>query len=108
MNLEFGELNQLEKKLKTIQENTGKLAEMKQEVHTDDLFPDSYVQMYTSFSSFNELLKAAGYTGQSQEEFEQFVETELDPYLAKHSQLTTWKEFQDKAVAAYVGRHLGL
>lgn len=108
MNIEFGELDQLEKKLKNIQEKAEKLSDMKQEVHTDELFPDSFVQMYTSASTFEELLKGAGYQGNSQEEFEQFINNDLNAYLAEHSKLTTWKEFQDKAVAAYVARQLGL
>ncbi|WP_422658250.1 hypothetical protein ACK8P5_21355 [Paenibacillus sp. EC2-1] len=108
MNIEFGELDQLENKLKHIQEKAEKLSDMKQEVHTDELFPDSFVQMYTSASSFEELLKGAGYQGNSQEEFEQFTNNDLNAYLAEHSKITTWKDFQDKAVAAYVARQLGL
>lgn len=108
MNIEFGELDQLEKKLKNIQEKAEKLSDMKQEVHTDELFPDSFVQMYTSASTFEELLKEAGYRGNSQEEFEQFMNNDLNAYLAEHSKIKTWKEFQDKAVAAYVARQLGL
>lgn len=108
MNIEFGELDQLEQKLKTIQENTEKLSDMKQEVHSDELFPESFVQLYTSSSSFDELLKAAGYKGLTQEEFEDFVNHDLDKYLAVHSKLTSWKELQDKAVAAYVAKKLGL
>ncbi|MFC7678247.1 hypothetical protein [Paenibacillus sp. GCM10028914] len=107
MNIEFGELDQLEKKLKNIQENAEKLSDLQQEVHTDDLFPDSFVQMYTSSSSFNDLLRAAGYKGHSQEEFEDFVNTHLDNYLETHSKITTWKEFQDKAVTSYVAKRLG-
>ncbi|WP_106766875.1 hypothetical protein [Paenibacillus faecalis] len=108
MNIEFGELDHLDKKLKDIQENTKKLSNFEREVHTDDLFPESFVQMYSDFSSLQELLKAAGYEGQSQEEFESFVQKDFDAFLADHSKLSSWQEFQDKAVAAYVARLLGI
>ncbi|UNK17709.1 hypothetical protein MNQ98_25180 [Paenibacillus sp. N3/727] len=107
MNIEFGELDQLEKKLKDIQENAEKLSNMEREVHTDDLFTESFVQMYSNFSSFDELLKAAGYEGQSQEEFEAFVQNDFNTFLEENSKLSGWKEFQDKAVAAYVAKQLG-
>lgn len=107
MDIEFGELDQLEQKLKGVQEKASKLSEMEQEVHTDELFPESFVQMFTSASSFKELLKAAGYQGDSQEEFEDFVNNHMDTYLAENSKLSNWKEFQEKAVAAYIAKRLG-
>lgn len=50
-----------EKRLSDIRDNASKLSDMKQEVPVDELFPESFIQKHTQFSSINHLLQAAGY-----------------------------------------------
>ena len=110
MGTQMGGLDGLSQdKLEEIRQNTSKLSEMKQEVPVEELFADSFMARHTRFSNIEELLKAAGFDGTTDEDFDRFIQGNgIDSFIAEHTSFSSWSQFQEKAVAAYISALLGL
>ncbi|KOR76864.1 hypothetical protein [Paenibacillus solani] len=97
-----------EKRLSDIRDNASKLSDMKQEVPVDELFPESFIQKHTRFSSINHLLLAAGYEGSTDEEFDEFIQgNTINPFIVEHTPFRSWQDFQELAVSAYITKWIG-
>lgn len=70
-------LDKLSKQLKKMEKGAEELNKTKQ-VPFDELFPVSFMQKYTSFSSIDKLLESGGFNATSQEEFESIPDDEFD------------------------------
>lgn len=98
-----------EEKLSEIRENAARLSDMKQEVPVEELFSESFIQRHTNFSSIGHLLKAAGYEGSTDEEFDEFIQGHtINPFIVEHTPFRSWQDFQELAVSAYITKWLGL
>ncbi|GAB6928561.1 hypothetical protein JCM10914A_25440 [Paenibacillus sp. JCM 10914] len=98
-----------EERLSEIRENVSRLSEMKQEVPVEELFSEPFVQRHTPFLTIDELLETAGYQGDTDEDFDQFIQNDkIDPFIAGHTSFENWQAFQEKAVASYIAKWIGL
>ena len=85
---------------KNINNATGK-------VPLNELFPASFMNSYTDFSDFDELLSAGGFTVSSQEDFDAIPESELDKHISKTTKFSSWNEMSQKAAEIRIMNAIG-
>ena len=98
--------DKLEKELKQLQKNAKKLSNTKQ-VSFKELFPNSFMKKYTSFSSMEELLDKRGFDVKSTEDFKAIPADLLDKYIASNTKFKSWEEMLEKATSQYAMKKLG-
>lgn len=98
--------DKLEKELKQLQKNAKKLSNTKQ-VSFKELFPNSFMKKYTSFSSMEELLDKSGFDVKSTEDFKAIPADLLDKYIASNTKFKSWEEMLEKATSQYAMKKLG-
>lgn len=103
MSFRIDGLDELQSALQQLQNRVQELAGT-HEVPLSDLLSREFLQGHTSFSSFDELLKAGGFHADTTEEFEAIPETELDAHVARCSAFSTWHEMLEEAAAEYFQR----
>lgn len=99
-------LDKLEKQLKQIQKGARELERTKQ-ISFSELFTASFMQRYTSFSSFDELLKAGNFNIESQEDFEAISDAKFDKHIAATTKFKNWEAMLSEATAQYATKKLG-
>ena len=67
----------------------------------EQLFPTSFMQEHSPFSTFDELLDAGGFIVQSQEDFDAIPIAELDKHIALTTNFDNWTDMFDQAKALY-------
>lgn len=77
------------------------------QISFDELFSTSFMQKYTSFSSFKELLDAGGFRSESPEDLHILSGDEFDRHISVTTQFKNWKEMGDAAAAYYFTENLG-
>lgn len=100
-------LDDLSKYLKNIEKNAKEL-EKTTSVSFDVLFNSKFMQKYTSFSTFDELLKAGNYVVNSKEDFEAIPDNEFDKHISTCTKFDNWKDMLNTATNEYVTKKLGL
>ena len=98
--------DKLEKELKQLQKNAKKLSNTKQ-VSFKELFPNSFMKKYTSFSSMEELLDKSGFDVKSTEDFKAIPEDLFDKYISSNTKFKSWEEMLEKATSQYSIKKLG-
>lgn len=98
--------DKLEKDLKRMQENARKL-NGRREVPFSDLFTPEFMRKHTSFSTFNELLKAGGFQVETSEDFEAIPDAEFDAHISATTKFPSWEAMLEEATSQYVTRMLG-
>lgn len=93
-------------KLDKIQENLEAI-DGENQVSMDDLFDSSFMEKYTNFHNMPDFLKQPGLEITTSEQFKAFDEKELDKFVNKSTQFSTWSEMQHKASDAWISRQLG-
>lgn len=104
--MEFKGLDDLINKL----DQTAKAAEElygEHEVSFDELFTKSFMRKYTKFSTFDELLQAGNFTVNSQKDFEDISDDDLDDHVAKTTKFSSWEDMLGKASEIYTVNKLG-
>ena len=96
----------LQKELKRLQSAAHELDGI-HEVPFSELFVPVFMQKYTTFSSFDELLEAGGFHAETSEEFEAIPDTPFDEHIARTTKFHDWQEMLDTATEEYVTRKLG-
>ncbi len=98
--------DKLEKQLKQAEKAARELSKTTH-VSFEELFPASFMRKYTSFSSMDELLKAGGFSVESQEDFEAISSSEFDVCVAAHTKFKNWEEMLDEATSQFALKKLG-
>ncbi len=101
----FKDLNELEQLFERAEESAEELDGT--QISYDELFSTSFMQKYTSFSSFKELLDTGGFRSESPEDLHILSSDEFSNYLATTTQFKSWKEMGEKASACYFAEKLG-
>lgn len=99
--------DELEKQLERMEQGAKELGETKQ-VTFGELFPDSFMQKYTSFSSLDELFAAGGFSIEPSEDFEAIPNADFDRHIAAVTQFESWDDMLGEAVSQYTSKKLGL
>lgn len=99
--------DKLEKQLKQMEKGARELSKTKK-ISFSELFPSSFMQKYTSFSSMDELPDSSGFKVEPREDFEAIPEDEFDKHIAKNTHFSSWEDMLDKATSLYLTNKLGL
>lgn len=70
-----------------------------------ELFSDSFMCKYTTFSSLTDLLSAGGFEDSV---LDSLPNADFDKHIASHSQFSTWDAMYDRARNDYLDKRLGL
>ncbi|KFM93123.1 hypothetical protein [Paenibacillus macerans] len=105
MKIKFTGLDKMEKQLKKFEKNARELEQTGQ-IPFDELFISSFMQTYTDFSDFDELLSAGGFVVDSQQDFENIPDEEFDKHISKHTKFNSWEDMLTKATENYISRKL--
>lgn len=74
----------------------------------DELFNVKFMTMHTEFVTIDDMFDATGFKIESDEDFDNIPENELDKFICAHTQFSSWKEMLGKAGEEYMLRELGL
>lgn len=96
-------MKDLSKGLKQLSDNAKKLSN-KQSVSFDELFPNSFMQRYTKFSSIDEFELESRFDFN---DVESIPDDELDVFVSENSSFSNWSDMLGKATEQYVARQLG-
>ena len=107
MSFKIDGLDELQNQLKKMEQGAKELGEKKQ-LSFAELFPNSFMQKYTSFSSIDDLFTSGGFNAESQDAFEAIPESDLDKHIAATSIFKTWDDMLQTATNQYISKKLGL
>lgn len=91
-------LNQMQKSAEELDGST---------VALNDLFTKSFMNKYTNYSSFDELLESGNFIVNSQEDFDNIPDSELDLHISQNTKFNTFQDMLDEAGADYALKQLG-
>lgn len=77
-------------------------------VEFSKLFPEEFMRKHTDYSSINDFFDATGLKVDSQQDFDDLPEDELDVKVQQLTKYKTWKDFAGEAAADYFTKKLGL
>lgn len=106
MSVKIKGLNELSNKLQKIQKAAQEL-DGTHEVKMSELFPMTFMQRYTQFVSFDELLEKSGFKVDTQEDFKAIPDDEFDAYICEVTRFDNWKAMLDMGTKEYVTKKLG-
>ncbi|ANC75505.1 hypothetical protein ABE65_000950 [Fictibacillus phosphorivorans] len=99
-------MKQLQNRLKELENNAEELEKTKS-ISFEELFTNSFMHQFTSFSSMEEMIEKSPYTVNSSKDFAAIPDDEWDVYVRSHTSFTSWQEMLDKAGTDYAVRKLG-
>ena len=97
--------DELSKELKTISKNAQRL-DGENQVSFEDLFDKFFMEKYTNFSSFDELLEAGNFIVNSEEDFLAIPDDLFDSHINSVTKFETWQTMLDKATELWVEKEL--
>lgn len=100
----FDGLNEFENKLKSMQKAAEELNGT-HDVPLSDLLTEPFMRQFTSFSSFEELLKAGGFI--LEDDLDNILGAEFDQHIKNTTNFDNWQDMLDEAVSEYVSKKLG-
>ena len=106
MSFEIKGLKEAQEKLKKLSEDAEQLDG--QSVALSEVMTDIFIQNNSSFSSLDDLIKASGFTVESQADFEAIPDDEWDDFISKNTNFDSWQEMINSAGAIYARSKLGL
>lgn len=104
--IEFSGFDELEHRLNDLKRRADEL-DGENEVPFSQLFPESFMQEYTSFSSFDEMLSSGGFNVESQEDFDAIPDDVFDRHVVSTTKFSGWEEMLGEATSQYVAGKLG-
>lgn len=107
MGVKITGLNKLKKQVKQMERGAKELKNTKS-VSFDELFTTSFMSKYTTFSSFNDLLLAGNFKVESNDDFEEIPENELDIHVSNTTKFDNWEEMLGTATEEFAFKKLGL
>jgi hypothetical protein len=105
--LEIKGLDQLQKKLKSMQDNVQKLGGQ-HHIPVTELLTPKFLARHTSFSTADELFEASGFKIESAEDFSNIPDDAWDAYIQSVSDFDGWQAMLSKATEAWATHKLGL
>ena len=90
--------------LKKLQRNLENLPK-ESEVSSAELFPEDFISKYTDFQTFHAMVDASGI---NINDSDQLNGEGFSKFVSAHSKFENWNDMQEKALAEYVARKLGL
>lgn len=72
------------------------------QVDFKDLFTVSFMRKYTKYRSFEKFLLGGGFHIETQQDFEDLPEKNMDVHVARNTKFASWKEMLDAATDIYV------
>lgn len=84
------------------------LLELDEEIPFFILFSESFMLSHTRFSSIAAFLEAGGFHAKTDEEFDAIPDADLDAYVEKESDFSSWEEMLGEAVEEYQRGQLGI
>ncbi|MNW61637.1 hypothetical protein D3C74_397090 [compost metagenome] len=99
--------DKIQKDLKDLSKKANDL-QGQRDISFEELFNESFMEKYTSFTNFNDFLVAGNFVVNSKEDFEAIPDDVFDTYIRDSTQFESWNEMQEEAVGDYVARQLGL
>lgn len=95
--------------LRKLQNEVEKIGEMDGErISFGELFPPSFMKKYTDVVNIDEFLDNSPWEIESQKDFEEIPETEMDRYVDNHSRFRTWEQMKSEAGNELVKRKLDI
>lgn len=76
------------------------------EVPFDELFHEMFMKQFTPFDSINEFFEESPWSVESDEDFEDIPERELDEFVRNNTKFKSWKHMSRIATEKYLERHL--
>ena len=73
-----------------------------------ELFPCTFMQKHTQFSSIDELVSAGGFKVESKEDFESIPDDEFNKHIASTTQFESWDDMINEAASQYAFKKLRL
>lgn len=71
-----------------------------------NLFPDSFMNEYTKFNTFNDFLNNGNYLMNSEEDLANFDSVEFNQYISNNTQFNSWIEMYTTAGTIFVANNL--
>jgi hypothetical protein len=93
------------KKLKKMEKSIEKY-EGGKEVGFSELFTSSFMMKYTKFNNIYEFFDKSPFKVVTQKDLETINEEELDIYVSKNTQFTTWKSMSGKATNEHLAKQI--
>lgn len=107
MKIKMDGFDDLEKQLKQMEKNI-KEFEGGKDVGFEELFDPSFMKRHTNFNSINEFLDESPFTLETNEDFDNLEESELDKYVAETTKFSSWEEMLNTAGEIHLTKKLGL
>lgn len=99
-------MDALQKRLKDL-ERRAKESDGEHEVRFDELFSGEFMRKKTKFDSINDFFDATGFKIDTQQDFDDLPEDELDIKVRELTSFQSWKDFSSEAAAHYASKKLG-
>ena len=106
MGFDINGLDKLQDQLKQMQKSAKEL-DGTHEIPFSELFTESFMLKHTSYSIFDELLSAGGFSANTTEEFQAIPDAVFDKHISQNSQFSSWQEMLDTATSDYVTKKMG-
>lgn len=99
--------DELEKELKRLERNVSKPAEeFNGDVGLEKLLDADFIKKHTKFDNADSWLTAGGFTFETQEEYDNLDENELDSYVRNSSDFSSWQAMLESAAEIAITRSL--
>ncbi|EDK32558.1 hypothetical protein [Clostridium kluyveri] len=105
--MEIKGLNEFQKSLEDMSKEIEEL-ENKLDVSFDKLFNESFMQQYTSYKTWNELLSKSGFGVKNDEDFKKIPNKKLNRYIRKVTSFKNWEDMLNKATEIYMYKQIGI
>ena len=105
MDVEIDGLGDAMEQLNKLKERAKEL-EGEHEVLFSELYDRSFMQEYSRYSSFYELLEDGGYEVETEEDFKRIPEDELDSHIRSNTSFDSWEEMKETAVQKWAAEKM--
>ena len=82
--------------------------ENKLDVSFDNLFNESFMQKYTLYGTWSELLSKSGFGVKNNEDFKKIPNKKLNRYIRKVTSFKNWEDMLNKATEIYMYEQIGM
>lgn len=90
--------------IKALEEDSGLRMNEPNEITFEQLFTEEFMQLYTEFESFDELLEASQWEVEDQDDFEAIPEDAFDTYVDDHTDFPSWEVMYQTAAQRFLER----
>lgn len=88
-------------------EKASKELDGEHQVSFDDLFTTPFMRKHTNFSTFDEFLNDGNFVVNSEEDFENIPDVDMDNHVRKSTKFSSWEEMLTTASEEYTLKKLG-